>query len=179
MAARGELVHSAHRHAAGELMRLTTEKERLKRIAERLPEAVDLWVVVLQAGLDFQVALQEYVAQAEPSPLRDELLLLQAEIRTGLPRVEALRRLRARVPESNFQETMQTLIQGLQLGGSLTPLLKAQSKALRLRQAYDAERRAALAPLKLMFPLFVFIFPTLLIALLGPLYLAARQGSFG
>lgn len=159
-------------------MQALREKRRLREIAQALPEAVDLWVVVLQAGLDFQVALQQYLSWAPEGPLKTELLRLQADIRTGVGRVEALRRLRERVPEPGLQETVQTLLQGITLGSALSPLLKRQAQALRQRRSYEAEKKAALAPLKLMFPLFVFIFPTLLMAIFGPLYLAAKQGAF-
>ncbi len=152
-------------------------KKRFAQISAALPEALDLLVVVMQAGLDFQVALEEYLNRAPKGPLWDEFSRLQAEIRTGSSRVQALRSLRARVPLPALQETMQTLIQGMELGSSLTPLLRTQAKALRMRRSLEAEKQAAVAPLKLMFPLFVFIFPTLFIALLGPVFLSMSKGG--
>jgi tight adherence protein C len=131
----------------------------------------------MQAGLDFQVALSQYLERAPAGPLREELAKLQTEIRTGCSRVDALRHLRDRVPEPGLQETARTLIQGIELGSSLTPILKAQAQALRRRRSYQAEKRAAVAPLKLMFPLFVFIFPTIFIVLFGPVYLTVMHGA--
>lgn len=153
------------------------ERKTLPQIAAALPEAIDLLVVVMQAGLDFQVALSQYLERAPAGPLRDELAKLQTEIRTGNSRVDALRHLRDRVRDPGLQETVRSIIQGIELGSSLTPLLKAQAQALRQRRSYQAEKRAAVAPLKLMFPLFFFIFPTIFIVLFGPIYLTVMHGA--
>ena len=153
------------------------QRKRVPQIASALPEAIDLLVVVMQAGLDFQVALSHYLERAPEGPLRDELGLVQTEIRMGVSRVDALRHLRDRVPEPSLRETARTIIQGIELGSSLTPILKAQAQALRRRRSILAEKRAAVAPLKLMFPLFVFIFPTIFVVLFGPVVLMAMHGA--
>jgi tight adherence protein C len=152
-------------------------RKRFPRIAAGLPEAIDLLVVVMQAGLDFQVALGQYLERAPEGPLREELALVQTEIRTGVSRADALRHLRDRVPEPSLRETARTIIQGIELGSSLTPILKAQAQALRRRRSTMAEKRAAVAPLRLMFPLFVFIFPTIFVVLFGPVVLMAMHGT--
>ena len=151
------------------------ERWRLKKrgecIARSLPEAIDVMVVVMQAGLDFQVALTHYLIYAPAGPLREEWNLVQSEIRMGTSRADALRHLRERVPEPSLQETVRSILQGIELGASLTPLLRQQSQVLRRRRAMAAEKKAAVAPLKLMLPLFLFIFPTIFIVLLGPVVL--------
>jgi len=154
-----------------------TMNKRDVKIAAALPEALDLLIVVMKAGLDFQVALDEYLTRAPRGPLWEEFSYLQRDIRTGTSRVEALRHLRQRTRVAALQETLQTLIQGIELGSSLTPLLQMQAKALRLKRSLEAEKQAAIAPLKMMFPLFVFIFPTLFIALLGPVFLSVSKGA--
>jgi tight adherence protein C len=148
-------------------------------IAAALPEAIDLLVIVMQAGLDFQVALLQYLQRAPQGVLRDELAVVQAEISLGTSRADALRHLKRRVSEPGLQETIRTILQGLDLGASLTPILRLQAQALRQKRAFEAEKRAAVVPLKLMFPLFVFIFPTVFIALLGPVVLAILKGNGG
>jgi tight adherence protein C len=151
-------------------LRLWNERrKRRKVIAATLPEAIDLLILVMQAGLDFQVALGHYLENAPHNALWEEFSMLQTEIRTGLSRVEALRHLAQRVDEPNLKETARTIIQGLELGSSLTPILRIQAQTLRKRRANDAEKRAAIAPLKLMFPLLVFIFPTIFIILFAPM----------
>jgi tight adherence protein C len=163
---------------ADRLRQWHVQRKRSPQIAAALPEAIDLLVVVMQAGLDFQVALSQYLERAPEGPLREELSLVQTEIRTGVSRVDALRRLRDRVQEPSLRETARTIIQGIELGSSLTPILKAQAQALRRRRSTLAEKRAAVAPLKLMVPLFVFIFPTIFVVLFGPVVLMAMQGAF-
>ncbi len=155
------------------------DRKRLPLIAAALPEAIDLMVLVMRAGLDFQVALAQYLERGPEGPLREEFSRMQAEMRTGTPRLEALRRLYDRVHEPGLRETVRAIIQGIELGSSLTPILRTQSQALRKTRAYQAERRAAVAPIKLMFPLFVFIFPTLFIVLFGPLLISFMQGKAG
>jgi len=141
-----------------------------------LPEAIDLLTLVMQAGLDFQVALAHYLERAPQGPLREELSIVQSEIRTGTSRTDALRNLAERVPVKDLQETARAIIQGIELGSSLTPILRAQARALRKRRAFAAEKKAAVAPLKLMLPLFVFIFPTLFVVLFGPVVLTVMRG---
>src|SRR4051812_35314071 len=68
-------------------------RRRNKEISASLPEAIDLWVLIMQAGLDFQVALMHYLDKAPHNALWDELSLLQTEIRTGRSRADALRNL--------------------------------------------------------------------------------------
>jgi tight adherence protein C len=154
------------------------ERKRNKEIRASLPEAIDLWVVVMQAGLDFQVALGHYLEKAPHHALWDELSRLQNEIRTGASRADALRSLARRTTEPNLQETARTIVQGIELGSSLGAILRTQAQALRKRRAFDAERRAAVAPLKLLFPLMIFIFPTLFVIFFAPLAIQyAGQGN--
>ena len=152
------------------------QRRRLRLIPAALPEAIDLLTLVMQAGLDFQVALAHYLERAPAGPLREELGIVQSEIRTGVSRIDALRHLGERVPDRDVRETARAIIQGIELGSSLTPILRSQARALRRRRALDAEKRAAVAPLKLMFPLFVFIFPTLFVVLFGPVVLTIMRG---
>jgi len=151
-------------------------RKRLPLVRAALPEAIDLLTLVMQAGLDFQVALAHYLERAPQGPLRDEMGLVQSEMRTGTSRVDALRHLSERVGDRDVRETAMAIIQGIELGSSLTPILRAQAKSLRKRRAFEAEKRAAVAPLKLMFPLFVFIFPTLFVVLFGPVALTVMKG---
>jgi tight adherence protein C len=153
------------------------DRKKFPLISAALPEAIDLIVLVMRAGLDFQVALGQYLERGPEGPLRDELTYMQNEMRTGTSRLDALRRLSQRVREPSLQETVRSIIQGIELGSSLSPILRTQAQALRKARAYQAEKRAAVAPLKLMFPLFVFIFPTLFIVLFGPLLLTFMRGG--
>ena len=96
-------------------------------IPAALPEAIDLLTLVMQAGLDFQVALSHYLDRAPLGPLREELGIVQSEIRTGLSRIDALRHLCDRVPDHDVRETARAIIQGIEMGSSLTPILRRAS----------------------------------------------------
>ncbi len=157
-------------------MKSFAEKRRLQQIRASLPEALDILALVMQAGLDFQVALLHYLESGPVGPVREELAAMQLEIRTGTSRVEALRSLQTRVDSAELRETARALIQGIELGTSLAPVLRLQAKVLRKRRALEAEKHAALAPIKLMFPLFVFIFPTIFVVLFGPVVLSMMRG---
>jgi tight adherence protein C len=152
-------------------------RKRWRQIERALPEAIDLMILVMRAGLDFQVALKHYIDKGPAGPLRTEFQNVFKEIQLGTSRVDALRNLCMRTPEPGLKETSRVLIQGLELGASLTPLLQVQTEALRRRQALRAEAAAARTPLKLLFPLMVFIFPTIFIILLGPLMLSMNSGG--
>ncbi len=147
------------------------------RIAAVLPSALDIIALVLQAGLDFQVALDYYLRYAPAGPLYDEWQRTARDLQLGRSRHQALRGLRERTSEPGLRETARMLLQGIELGTSLAPVLREQARALRAHQAALAEKKAAVAPLKLLIPLLLFIFPTIFIVLLGPLLLRVRQGG--
>ncbi len=155
-------------------LELWRKRKRNSAIAQQLPESLDLFVLMLQAGLDFQVALDHYLETAPRHALYEVWSTFQTELRTGVSRRDALRNLIQRNDEPTLLETARALLQGLELGSSLSPILKTQARALRQKQAFRAEKQAAVAPLKLMFPLLVFIFPTLFAILLTPLWLQNR-----
>jgi tight adherence protein C len=151
------------------------KKSQRRQMARDLPEAIELISLMMQAGLDFQVALQRYVLDGPDGTLKSQLQITVRAIQLGTPRVEALRQLALRCDEPGLLECVKNLIQGLELGASLTPLLRGQAAALRRRRAYEAEKKAATTPLKLLFPLFVFIFPTIFLVLLGPIWLSYNR----
>jgi tight adherence protein C len=152
-----------------------SRREGRAQIRRALPEAIDLLALLLQAGSDFQVALAYYVNEAPAGALREAFAFTQQEMQLGVPRVQALKNLAARWPEPSLRETVQTLTQGLELGSSLAPLLRMQAQALRRQRGFAAEKKAAQAPLQLLFPLLVFIFPTILLVLFGPLALGVME----
>src|SRR5438034_10319379 len=86
------------------------QRKRLKLIPTALPEAIDLLTLVMQAGLDFQVALAHYLERAPEGPLREELGIVQSEMRTGNSRVDALKHLCERVPDRDLRETARAII---------------------------------------------------------------------
>jgi len=137
------------------------------RISADLPEAIDQIVVSLEAGLSFDAALTFYTRRGR-SPLVRELRIMLSEMRMGEGRSEALRRLAERVPSADMRNFVQTLLQSEGVGMSRAGILAAQAADLRHRRQADAEERAHKAPVKMLFPLLIFIMPVMFVVILGP-----------
>lgn len=148
-----------------------------KRVAKRqeclklsLPDALDLIIVSVEAGLGLDqaihfVALELHDAHPE---LCDELQLLGLEMRAGLRRADALREFADRTGEEEIQKLVAILIQNDRFGTSMAESLRTHSKYLRTRRQQDAEERAAKVGVKLVFPIFIFIMPSMMIVAAGP-----------
>jgi tight adherence protein C len=140
---------------------------RADRLTADLPEAIDQIVVSLEAGVSFDQAVAFYARRGN-SPLARELQLMLAELRMGEKRAEALRRLADRVPSADMRAFVQTLLQSESIGISRATLLAAQAEDLRHRRQSEAEELAQKAPVKMLFPMIVFIMPVMLVIILGP-----------
>lgn len=147
-------------------------------LLKSLPECLDLLALILEAGLDLGAGIQQYVQKGAPGPLRDLLASVQKDIHMGSSRPEALSRLAQKTRYAPVREVVRGLVQGLSLGTSLSPLLREQAEAFRTKRMQIAEKKAAEAPLKMLFPLFVFIFPTVFLVLFGPVVILFMRGGF-
>jgi tight adherence protein C len=135
-----------------------------------IPDALDLMVVCVEAGLGLDQAIGrvgEEVKRAHPE-LSDELNLLALELRTGLSRQEALRNLAHRTDLEEVRNLVALLIQTDRFGTSIGQALRVHADAMRTIRRLKAEELAAKLPVKLLFPLMFFIFPTILIVTVGP-----------
>jgi len=146
--------------------------QRHRTILRSLPDAIDLLVLSMQAGLDFNAALNKYLEKGEKGPLRDEFHLMSQEIQMGKTRIDSLNNMSERIKSSAINSLISSLTQGIRSGASLGNILKLQSQDLRTQRFQMAEKLAAEAPLKLLFPLLFFIFPTVFIILFGPIVLS-------
>ncbi|HZQ88395.1 MAG TPA: type II secretion system F family protein [Gaiellaceae bacterium] len=140
---------------------------RAERVTADLPEAIDQIVVSLEAGLSFDAAVSFYVRRGN-SPLARELRIFLSELRMGEGRSEALRRLSERVPSPDMRNFVQVLLQSEGVGMSRAGVLSAQASDLRHRRQMAAEERAHKAPVKMLFPLLIFIMPVMFVVILGP-----------
>jgi tight adherence protein C len=140
---------------------------RAERVTADLPEAIDQIVVSLEAGLSFDAAVSFYVRRGN-SPLVRELRIFLSEIRMGESRSEALRRLSERVPSPDMRNFVQVLLQSEGVGMSRAGVLSAQASDMRHRRQTAAEERAHKAPVKMLFPLLIFIMPVMFVVILGP-----------
>jgi Flp pilus assembly protein TadB len=143
---------------------------RKKRIRRALPDAVDLLVVCLEAGLDVNAALQRVEREMEfvEAGLSKELSAANREIRAGKSRDRALRDLGDRAGIEDVKSLAATLANTDRLETSAACSLRAFADSMRKKRRLRAEKLATAATLKLIFPLLLCIFPALMIALIGP-----------
>ena len=144
-------------------------RARRRAIVRALPYAVDLLTLGVEAGLDFTAALSKVVEKGCRGPLAHELSLAIKELRLGKTREEALRNLARRVDLGALSSFVQALAQADRMGTPLGKVLRILSSQMRLERTQRAEKLAAQAPVKLLLPLVLFIFPTLFLMLFGPI----------
>ena len=145
-------------------------RKRAEDVAAELPDALDLLAVSVEAGLGFDGAISKLTEHME-GPLIDEFEIALGEVRVGESRSEALKRMAERVPAHEMASFVRAIIQADQLGISLGRLLRVQAQDARLKRQAAAEEKAAKAPIKMLFPLVLFIFPAMFIVILGPAFL--------
>jgi len=156
------------------------QKIRTRQVAivRALPDVLDLLTVSMKAGLGFDSALQK-VTEKMSGPLPTELQKVLHEVKMGVMRRDALRSLAQRTGIKELQSFVSTLIQADQLGVSISNVLHIQSESVREQRRQVAEENALKAPIKMLFPLVLFIFPTLFIVLLGPAVLQIMKQLAG
>jgi len=140
---------------------------RRKAIERALPDALDLIVVTVEAGHGLEGALAT-VTQKVNNPLTEEFDRALQEISLGKSRREALHALSQRAGVPDLQSFIAAILQAEQLGIGIGQVLRVQSEAMRVRRRQRAEETAAKVPVKMLMPLVVFIFPSLILVVLGP-----------
>ena len=151
-------------------------KRRHLSIQKSLPFVLDLLTLSVEAGMDFISALQRNCRLRRLDPLNEELLRMTKEIQVGVSRREALRQMADRVRQPDLRSVAHALIQADELGVSIGSILRIQSEQLRARRFDRAEKLAAEAPVKMLGPLMLCIFPAVFIILLGPIVSQAMKG---
>jgi tight adherence protein C len=153
-------------------------KKREEAIFKDLPDIVDMLAIAVEAGSGFEAALA-IVCQNFKSPLTEELATALQEMELGLPRKAALQQLRDRVDIAIVRTLVLALLQADALGIPIGRVLKAQATEVRNRRRAWARERAAKLPIKIMFPLVMFIFPPIMGLVLGPAMLSFGKLSGG
>jgi tight adherence protein C len=143
---------------------------RRERIKADLPDALDLLAVSVEAGLGFDGAIAKITEHME-GPLADEFSLTLGEMRIGESRQDALKRMADRVDAPELSSFTRAIIQADQLGTSLGRILRVQAADSRLRRQAAAEEKAMKAPIKMLFPTVLFIFPSIFAVILGPAFM--------
>jgi len=145
---------------------------RRQEIQSALPDALDLLVVCVEAGLSFDSAMGR-VAEKLENAMGEEFSRVIQEVRIGRPRLEALDDLGRRAGVEDLNSFVQAVIQSEQLGSGIAKMLRIQSEEMRQKRVLRAQEKGARASLKMLLPMVTCIFPTLWVILLGPAALLA------
>lgn len=150
-------------------------QDRQKRILKRLPDAIDLLSTSVEAGLGIDAALGQ-VAEKIGGPIGQEIRRMLREMSMGSARKEALRSLADRTGVPDVKMFVNALIQAEEMGVSLASVIRVQADQMRTKRRQRAEEAAHKAPVKITVPLVLFIFPTILVVILGPAFLQIKDG---
>lgn len=148
------------------------KKQNLYR--EALPDVMDLLVVSVEAGLGFDAAILR-LYEKDKSPLMQEMMRAIQDVQHGMSKKEAYRNMSSRCNVKELTSFLNSLIQAEQLGISIKSVLKTQSEALRDDRRQRAEEKALKAPVKMLVPMVIFIFPVIFIVLLGPAFMNIKD----
>lgn len=150
------------------LDRLVSRRQQKLRLS--LPDALDLMVVCMEAGLGLDQAIVNVSRELQITheEISQELGLVTLEMRAGKRRTDALKNLADRTGEPELRKLVATLIQADRFGTSIAESLRTHSEFMRIRRRQEAEERAAKVGVKLVFPIFFFILPSMLVVAAGP-----------
>ncbi|HEY9277241.1 MAG TPA: type II secretion system F family protein [Methylotenera sp.] len=150
---------------------------RKREILDSFPDAMDLIIVCVESGLGLDAALARVSEEMHMiSPiLGDELHLINLELRAGSSRERALRNLALRTGVEDIDTLVAMLVQSDRFGTSIAQALRVHAENLRTKRRLRAEEAAAKIALKLLFPLIFFIFPSMLLVLLGPAFISINR----
>lgn len=143
---------------------------RIDRMRDSLPDMIDLMVICTESGMSIDAAtarISQEMAASSPD-LAEEFHLSALEMRAGATRIDALRNLALRSRLEDLDDLVSMLVQADRFGTSLADSLRVQSDMMRTRRTQRAEELAAKIPVKMVLPLVLFIFPTLMLVMLGP-----------
>ncbi len=153
---------------------------RQEKIKFSLPDALDLLVVCMEAGLGLDQAMVNVSRELEIThpEICQEFNLVSLEMRAGKRRTEALKNLASRAGEPELRKLVATLVQADRFGASIADSLRTHADFMRVRRRQEAEERAAKVGVKLVFPIFFFILPSMLVVAAGPGLLALFKHLF-
>lgn len=140
---------------------------RKQAIIKKLPDALDLMTICVDAGLTFNAAMQK-VAEKWDDPLSSEFGRVIYEMQLGKSRRQSLKDMSERIDVPDVTSFIAAILQAEQLGVGIGKVLRIQSEQMRVRRRQRAEEKAQQAPVKMTFPLVFLIFPSIFVVLLGP-----------
>jgi tight adherence protein C len=153
---------------------------RQDRIDKALPDVLDLFIVLMEAGLSLQATINRVSDEVKTISidLYKELQLTNAELRTGINREVALKNMGERTGVQNVKALMGLMIQSDRMGASIVQSLRTHASFLRVQRSQKAEETAAKLPVKILFPMLLFIFPAIFVVVIGPAAIQMSKSSF-
>ncbi len=161
-----------------ELLLRSRIQRRQKEITRAMPDSLDLLTICVEAGLGFDAAMSKVYEKWDNELSRSFGRALR-EMQLGKTRREALKVMSERIGIPEMTSFVAAIIQSEQLGVSMARVLRIQSDQMRIKRRQAAEEQAQKAPIKMLFPMGVLIFPSILIILLGPAALMLMQSALG
>ena len=152
-------------------------EHRQEEILLSLPYAIDILSISVEAGMGFDAAVG-YTMRKLKGPLAEEFAKTLNEIRLGKPRLDALTDLGNRTGVDELKIFITAVVHASRLGGSITNTLRIQADSMRVRRRQRAQEQAMKAPVKMVFPLVLFIFPVLFVVILGPAFIGIWNQLF-
>lgn len=159
---------------APDLLLYNSATKRRQAITRALPDVLDQLTIAVEAGLGFEGAIA-HVGRNSPGPLGEELIRTLQDIQVGVPRSVAYASLADRAQVDDLARFVRAVSQAERYGVSVADVLDAQAREMRLKRRQRAEESAMKIPVKVVFPLTLFILPTLFIVILGPAVISAWQ----
>ncbi len=158
---------------------LVITRRRQDRIDKALPDILDLLIVCLEAGLSLTGTITRVADEARSlsKDLYNELQVVNAELRAGILRETALKNLGERTGVQSVKSLVALMVQSERLGASIAKSLRTHASFLRVQRGLHAEEVAARLPIKIMFPMILFIFPAIFGVVLGPAALQISRSA--
>jgi len=141
--------------------------ERQKEIRRRLPDILDLLTISVEAGMSFDQAVDRTIARV-PGPLSDEFARMLGEVQAGAHRSDALRSLDERTGVAEVKSFVLALLQADSFGIPISRMLRGQADEMRIRRRQLIQERAQKAPVKMLFPMVLCVFPAIFVVVIGP-----------
>ena len=147
-------------------------QKRQQDIQKSLPDFIDLLVICMEAGLGLDVAIQKICnlkSVKTSTYLRQELKRYSSDLGFGKPRKQAMRDLADRIGLDDLTTVINSLIQAYEMGTGIAHTLRVQSESLRVKRLQQAEEKANKVPVKMVIPIYIFLFPAIFVSMFGPI----------